>query len=149
MAGDRLRRAIHLDAVADDVEDAATADAGGVGLVDELDRHLDLDHRAFDDPQEVDMERALAHRVELEVARQRPDLLAVDADLGDRGQEPAAMDLEIDLAVGEVDGDRGFFAAIDDGGYHALTTDCPGGPLAHLFADRRRELVTGAHRTTP
>ena len=102
-----------------------------------------------DDAEEVDMDRLVAHRVELEVAGDRPDLLAGDVDRGDRGEEAAAMELEEQLAVGKVDRQRGLLAAIDHGGNQALTTDCSGGPLAHLFADRRRELVSLAHRTTP
>ena len=146
---DGVRRAEQLHPVADDVEHAATADTGRVGLVDELDRHLDLDPRSGDDAQEVDMQRPVADRIELEVAGQRADRLAVDLDLGHGGEESAGVNLEEDVAVGKVDSHRRLLAAVDDCGDLALATDCSGGPLAHLFADRRRELVAGAHRTTP
>ena len=149
MIGDGVGRAFQFDAVADDVEHAAPANARRSRLVDEMHRHLDRDRRSGDEPQEIDVQRPVGDRIDLEVARQRADGLAVDGDFRHRGHEAAGMDLEVELAEGEGDRNRGFFAAIDDGRDHALTTDCAGGPLAHLVADRRRELVTGAHRTTP
>ena len=147
--GNGIRRADHRDAVADDVEHAAATDAWRGAFIDELHRHLDRDRRAGDDAQEVDVDRSLVHRIELEIAGDGADLLAGDIDRGDGRQKAAAVNLEEQLAAGQIDRDRRLLAAIDDGGDHALTTDCSGGPLAHLFADRRRELVGLAHRTTP
>ena len=133
---------VDRDPVAHDVEHAAAADAGRGALVDELHRHLDREPRAGDDAQEIDVQRPVADRVELIVARDRADLLAGDVDRGDGGEEAAAVDLEIHVAVGKIDRHRGLLAAIDDGRDHTLTTDGAGGPLAHLFANRRRELVS-------
>ena len=146
---DRVGQALDRNPVADDVEHAAAADARRGALVDELDGHVDRQARAFDDAQEIDVQRPVADRVELIVARDGADLLAGDVDRRDGREEAAAVDLEIHVAVGEIDRYRGLLAAIDDGRDQTLTTDGTGGPLAHLFANRRRELVTSAHRTTP
>ena len=78
--------------------------------------------RARHHAHEIDVDGALADRVELVVARDGADLLAGDVDRGDRGEETATVNLEVDLAVGKRDRDRGFLAAIDYGGNHALTT---------------------------
>ena len=52
------------------------------------------------------MQRPVADRIELEVARERADRLAVDLDLGHGGEETAGVNLEEDVAVGKVDSHR-------------------------------------------
>ncbi len=61
--------------------------------IDHVDGMRDADHRALAEPHEIHMQRSVAHRIELEVARDDAMLLAVDLEVVDRGQEPAGIDL--------------------------------------------------------
>ena len=74
-------------AVAHDVEDAAAAQPRRLLLVDEDDRHRDGDLRPRPDPQEIDVQRRVGHRVVLHLARQCAVRRAVDADLDDVVEE--------------------------------------------------------------
>src|SRR4029079_3640278 len=94
------------------------------------------------------VERLVADRIEPEVARDGAHPLARDVDGGGARVGTAAVDLQENILARKTDRNRGFVAAIDDGGDHVLTTNRAGGPLAHLLADRRRELVS-SDRTPP
>jgi hypothetical protein len=140
-ARDGVGRAAHIDRMAHDVEHAAALDARRGAFIDEMHRNVDRQARAFDDAQEIDMDRTVADRVELEVARDGADLLAIDVDRGKGGEEATAMDPEVNVLAGKRDRDRGLLAAVDHGRNLTITTRRSGGPLAHLSANRRRELV--------
>ena len=71
LVGDLGRVADQLEVVADDVEHAAALDAGRRFLVGEHDRHVDVDLAMFADAQEIDVDRAARHRVELDVLGER------------------------------------------------------------------------------
>ena len=91
------------------------------------------------------MQRDAGDRVELEVARDRPDGLAAGLDLEQRGLEPAGVDQG--AGADEVDGDglRGLTAAVDDRGNVTLATNGPGGPLADPVACHGLKRLDCAH----
>ena len=71
---------------------AAALQAGRQRLVDEAHRHVDADARAGADALEVDVDRHVLDRIELHLARDDADLLAVDVEIEHGRQEPAAAD---------------------------------------------------------
>src|SRR5262249_22168104 len=93
------------------------------------------------DTQEVDMQREVLDGVKLIVLRQDLDLLAADVDRGDRGQEPAAVDLVENVLVGQGDSQGGLFVAVNDCRHFTVAANCTGGPLTDLFARFGIELV--------
>src|SRR6185437_6124379 len=139
--GDGIGRAIELDLVAHHVEHAAALDAGRLLFIDEADRYVDVDEGVLADAQEVDMHREIPDRIELVVLGQNLDLLAVDIDRGDRGQEGATVDLVVDVLIGQGDRQGRLLVAIDDCGYFTVATNCTGGPLTDLFACFGLELI--------
>src|SRR5690606_6699190 len=139
---DRIGRAIELDFVAHDVEHTTALDAGRLVLVDEADRDVDVNFRILAHPQEVHVQREILDRIELVVLRQDPDLLSVHVDRGNRGQKAAAVNLVVDVLVGQGDGQGRLLGAVDDGRYLALTANCTGGPLTDLFASLGLELIS-------
>ena len=54
--------------------------------------HADADGRAFAEPHEIDMQREVSDRIEMEVARNHAVLLALEIDVVNRGQEAAGQD---------------------------------------------------------
>jgi hypothetical protein len=74
------RVADQLELVADRVEHAAALDADRFVVVDEADRNADRDRGMFGDAQEIDVQRPVGDRVELDVLRQRPDRRAAGID---------------------------------------------------------------------
>jgi hypothetical protein len=142
---DRVGRAHHLDMVGHEVDRAATLHAGR--LVGILDVHRDAhpDGRAFAEPQEIDMDRVVAHRVDLEVARDGAVLLAVDLDVADAGEEAARIDAVLELIEVERDRERGLVVAVDHARHTAFTTHGPGGPLACPRTRRRFQFIDGRH----
>ena len=94
--------------------------------------NADADGGAFAEPHEVDMEREVAHRIEMEVARNHAVLLALEIDVVNRGQEPAGQDALAQFGIVDRDGDGGLVVAIDHSGNSPGATLCPGGPLAAL-----------------
>ena len=77
---------------------------GDVLLADHVHRNHDLDGLALGEAQEVHVDGEVAHRIELVIARDGADLLAVDLDLEDRGEEVTGEDQLLGLV--EVEGDR-------------------------------------------
>ena len=69
----------------------------GFGVL-QVQGNADADGRAFAEPHEVDMEREVAHRIEVEVARNHAMLLAVEIDVEDRGEEAAGQDAQAQFA---------------------------------------------------
>jgi len=76
--GDPVDRAIQLNAVADDVEDAAAADPDRLLLVDKDDGHGDRDPAGRGDAHEIDVQRLVGRRVILHLARQGALHRAID-----------------------------------------------------------------------
>src|SRR5690606_9263950 len=72
-------------------------------------------------------------------------LLTIDVDRGDRGHEPAAVNLVVDVLVAQRDRERSLLVAVDDGGDFAVATQCSGGPLTDRIARLGLELVGLAH----
>jgi hypothetical protein len=143
--GDGLGRAHQLDGVAHDVEHAATLEAGALGIVDEVNRHIDAKLGAGADPQEVDMECGVAHRVEVIVAGDHLVLLPIDVEGQHVGKETAGVDAVHRVLVGDRDTDGGLFVAVDDGWDKAFTTQCTSGPLAHPLPRLSLELGCLSH----
>ena len=60
-------------------------------LVLEVHRHVDRDAGILAEAQEIDMDDEVAHRLELHVARNGADGLAVDLEIDQRRQEAAGL----------------------------------------------------------
>src|SRR5205823_573976 len=140
---DVVDRAFQIDGVGDDVDGAAALDAGcGFGLHD-MQRHADADGRAFAEPHEIDMQRKVLDRIEMEVARDHAVLLPFEIDVVDRGQEAARQDALPQFGVLDRDGHRGLVVAIDYAGYPAGATLCPCGPFAAVRTRGRLQFLDG------
>ena len=144
---DEIRRAVKLDFVADDVENAALLDAGASFLVLEVHRHGDRDAGILAEPQEVDMGDEVAHRLELDVARNGPYRRAFDFEVDQRRQEAAGLDMRLELVIGERNQLGIFLVAIDDGRHATFAAHCAGGPLAALATRRGLEIHDLGHST--
>ena len=105
--------------------------------------HADL--RAFAQPQEIDMDGKVLHRIELEVARNDAVLGAVDVEVVDRGEEVSGIDALLELGMVDRDVERRLAVAVDHARHAAGATLCPGGPLAGPRARRRLHLLDGRH----
>ena len=92
--------------------------------------HADADGRAFAEPHEVDMDREIAHRIEMEVARNHAVLLALQIDVVNRGEEPAGQDALAQFGIVDRDGHGGLVVAVNHSGHSPGATLCPCGPLA-------------------
>ena len=118
-------------------------------VIDEMDRDFDLDAGVCLEPQEIHMHGEVLDDVELVVARNGADLLAIDVDLEDGRQKMPSID-QLGRGVEiEGDGDWRLAGTVDHGRNAALTTDCTGGPLACPLAARCRKLLVGCHYHGP
>src|SRR5215211_3514164 len=141
----RLGRAAHLDRVRHDVDGAAALDARRLVGVDDVDRDLDANLRAFAEPEKIHMDRRVANRIELVVARDHAVLDALDLEIVQSGEEVSRIDALPDVGAIERDCQRGFAVTIDHARHAAGTTLRPGGPLAGLRTRRRFEFLDGRH----
>jgi hypothetical protein len=140
-----VRPAAHFDAVGDDRHGAAALDARRLIGVAHMDRNVDANSRALAEPHEVHMQRQIAHSVELEIARNDAMLHAIDVNVVHRRQEVAGKDPLAQLVVVEGDRQRRLAIAIDNSGYAAGATFCPGGPLAATRTRHRLDHSDGRH----
>ncbi len=85
-------RAFQVDGVGDDVDGAAALHARRAFPADDVQGNADADGGALAEPHEIHMQRKIAHRIEMEVARNHAVLLALQIDVVNRGQEPAGQD---------------------------------------------------------
>ena len=92
-------RDLQVDGVGHDVDRAAALDAGRLFSAVDVQRHADANGRALAEPHEVDMDREVAHGIEVIVARDHAVLLALDIDLVNRGQEVTTENPMPQLAV--------------------------------------------------
>ena len=147
LVGDVGGVAHQLELVADDVEHAAAADARRIILVDEADRHVDVDGAVRADAQEIDMQRTVVDRVELDVAGERAGLLAAHIDHHD-GIHEVSVGQRLDQRLFlDVDAYRVLLVAVDHGGYSAFAANSTGGSLACPFArfGRQHKLLAHLH----
>jgi hypothetical protein len=88
------------------------------------------------------MHDEIAHWLELHVARNGADGLAVDFKVDEARKEAAGLDMGFDVAVFEGEELRLLLVAIDDTGNEAFAANCAGGPLAcpGLSPPRARDL---------
>ena len=146
---DGIGRAHHLDRVGDDVDGAAALHAGRLIGMHHVHRDAHADLGAFGEPQEIHMHRQIAHRIELEVARDNPVLGALDVEIVDRGEEAARIDAVLELIMVDRDGERGLVVAVDDAGHAPGPTLGPRGPLAGLRTRGRLQISDSRHDTMP
>jgi hypothetical protein len=146
---DRIGRNRELNRVLDDLDRAAALHARALLLADHVHRNHDLDGLALGNAQEVDVDWEVAYRIELVVARNDANGLAVDVDLEDRGQEVAGEDQLLGLI--EVEGNRlgRLTGTVDNSWNLALATNSTGGPLAAPVARHGLDLLDFAHRRGP
>src|ERR1700730_18656579 len=140
-----IDRTFEVDGVGDDVDGAAALHAGcGFRALDAR-GEADTDGGAFAEPHEIHMERKIAHRIEMEVARNHAVLLALDIDVVNRGQEPAGLDAQAQFDVVDRNGHGGLVVAIDHSGNSPGATLCPCGPLAACRTSGRLQFLDGRH----
>jgi len=104
-----------------------------------VDRHFQGDAGTGADAQEIDMQREVAHWVELVVAGDHLERLALDLDFDDVAEETAGIDFQLGFLVRNRDGEGGLLVAVDDSGNKTLAAQFARGALANPFACRRLE----------
>src|SRR6266404_4327883 len=123
---DKLRnvidRAFQVDGVGDDVDGAAALHARRAFRVHDMQGNADADGGAFAEPHEIDMERKIAHRIELEVARNHAVLTALEIDVVNRGEKPPRQNALTQLGIVDRNGEGGLVIAIDHSGHSAGAT---------------------------
>ena len=145
----RIRLAGHLDFVTHHVEHAAALEAGRLLLVEEHHGHHDVDLGIPPDPKEIDMDRPVGDRVELQVAGQDPLAAAADLNVEQRGKEAAAADLAPQVLGVQGDQNRVLLGAIDDARNAPGAARGAGGPLSGPLPRLRRKFVDVAHLLSP
>src|SRR5262249_9979969 len=103
------------------------------------------DARPFAEPHEVDVDREVAHRIELEVARDHAMLRAIQFEFVDAGEKSARVNLLPQVGVIEGNVERRLAVAINDARHAAFATHSPSGPLTGPRARRRLDLFDGRH----
>src|SRR3712207_8173578 len=91
------------------------------------------------DAEEIDMQRPVGNRVELNVLRKGARSRAAGVDHHDRVHEVAAVQHLHQRLLLDMDREWLFLAAVDDGGDAALATHFPGGPLPRPVARLGRQ----------
>src|SRR6267154_5244734 len=120
-------------------------DAGSGFRVADVQGNADADGGAFAEPHEIDMERKIAHRIKLEVARNHAVLVALEIDVVNRGEKPPRQDALTQLGIVDRNGEGGLVVAIDHSGHSAGATLCPCGPLAACRTSGRLQFLDGRH----
>src|SRR5579883_2355352 len=130
LLGDRVGVAVELDLVPHQVDDAAALDARRLLGIDDVDGDRDRNPRARADPHEIDVERPVAHGMELHVARQHALLAAVQLDVQQPCEETGLVDFAVELAGIDGDQHRRLLVAVEHTGHTTVATGGPGGPLS-------------------
>src|SRR5262249_43373476 len=102
-------------------------------LVEEAYRHGDGDQRVLAHPQKIDMDREVAHRIELHTARDHARLGALDIEGEDGALEVAGEQLLRDRAVLDRDALRLLLVAVEDTGNAPLAARGAGPALARAL----------------
>src|SRR5438309_2097467 len=95
------------------------------------------------------MDREIAHRIEMEVARDHAVLLALEIDVVNRGEEPAGQDARPQFSILDRNGRGGLVVAVYHSRHSAGATLCPCGPLAACRTRGRLQFLDGRHRLSP
>ena len=140
-----IDRAFQVYGVGNDVDGAAALHARRTFRVHDMQGNADPDGGAFAEPHEIDMERKIAHRIELEVARNHAVLVALEIDVVNRGEKPPRQNALTQLGIVDRDSERGLVVAIDHSGHSAGATLCPCGPLAACRTRGRLQFLDGRH----
>src|SRR5262249_9788018 len=138
-----------VERVSHDIDSAAAFDAGRLVGVDHPNRNAHPDGGAFAKPHEIDMDRYVPHRIDLEIARNHAMPGAVHVHIVKARQELARIDALAQFRMVERDVERGLIISIDDTGHAARATYGPGGPLAGPRTCRRVDLFDGRHFPVP
>ena len=130
IVGNVVGRAEHLDLMPDDVDHAAELQARRIFLAAEADRNRDPHARAGLEPHEIDMDRTVGDRIDLDGAGQDPHLLAADVQ-HHQGLEHGARVVQLaEGALVDLHGLGIAFSAIDNAGNLALAAHLIGRALA-------------------
>src|SRR5579883_1310559 len=117
---DGIGRAGKLDRMANDVQDPAALQAWRRLVIHELNGNLHVNARGPAHAEKVHMDGKIANRIDLDLPRNDPLLLAVDIEQVDCRQEASCLIALPEDLVFEGDICRVLFAAIDDAWYHFL-----------------------------
>ena len=115
--------------MANDIEHAAALQALGFLLTLETDLDRNRERRARDVADEVDVDRRIGDRIELNVTGQNPSDVAIDLEVVEAGEEATLSELAFQHVVVERNGERLAAAAVDDGGRAAFAPERPRPPL--------------------
>jgi hypothetical protein len=99
MIGNGVGRAAHRNFVAHHVEHAAALQARRGSLIQEAHRHIDGHERVLAEPQQIDMNGKIAHRIVLHRARNDASLRALHVKHEDGALEMAGLELLRDRPV--------------------------------------------------
>ena len=123
--GDGINAAIQLDRMTNDIDDTAAAQARRPLLVDKAHRHINIDACARDELQEIDMQRHIADRMGLHLARQHAQCLTVERQRIVPAEKPAAPIFGIEVVERQRYRHRLHARAIDDTRHSALAAQRP------------------------
>src|SRR5262249_54111300 len=150
---DRFRNGVggahDLDGVGNDVDGATAFHARRLLGVHDVNGDAHANLRPFPEPQEIDVDRQILDRIELEIAWNHAMLGAVHIELVDRGEEAPGTDPLLELGMIDRDGEGGLVVAVDHARHAAVATHGPGGPLAGLRARYRLHFLDVRHWFIP
>ena len=115
--------------MADDIEHAAALQALAFLLTLETDLDRNRERRARDVADEVDVDRRIGDRIELNVTGQNPSDVAIDLEVVEAGEEATLSELAFQHVVVERNGERLAATTVDDGGRAAFAPERPRAPL--------------------
>src|SRR5262252_10686471 len=144
-----IGRAPNVYRVGHDIDSSTALDAGGLVGINDTNRNAHSDGGPFAQPHEIHVDRQVADRINLEIARYDPVLGPIDLDVVKACQELAGIDSLAQLRMVERDVDRGLIIPVDHAGHAARAARGPGGPLAGPRTCRRLDFLDGRHFTVP
>ena len=140
-----IDRAFQVDGVGDDVDGAAALHARRAFRVHDVQGNADADGGAFAEPHEIDMDREVAHRIQMEVARDHAMLAAFQIDIVNRREKPPRQNALAQVSIIDRNRNRGLVVSIDHSRHSAGATLCPCGPLAACRTRGRLQFLDGRH----
>ena len=149
LVGNIVGRTETFDLVAHDIENAARLQARRGLVITEMNGDLHANPRILAETQEVDMQDGIAHRLELDLARNNPHGLAADIEIDERRGKASGADLPGEVAVVQGDQLRLFPVAINDPRNQTFPANRPGSSLAGSGARGRLQRDNFRHGGTP
>src|SRR3954447_5192749 len=138
-------RTLQIDGVGNDVHRPASLHTRRRFRVLDVQGNADADGCTFAQPHEINMDRKVPHRIQMEVTRDDAVLVALQVDVVNRGEKAARLNALAQLGVIHRNGHGGLVVTIDHSRHSAGATLCPCGPLAACRTRGRLQFLDGGH----